>query len=155
MTEINREVKMLKILIVYYSLGGNTEKAGEIIKSALESENVKVVMKKGTEADINDLLECDGIIIGSPDYFSYMAGGLKDFFDRTYYPSRGKVEGKPYFAFLTHGGGGKAIESIEKIASSFKFKKVIEPVLIKNSPSKDDEKRLIEAVKNFIKLISK
>jgi len=146
---------MLKILIVYYSLGGNTEKAGEIIKNALESENVNVIMKKGTEADIGDLIECDGIIIGSPDYFSYMAGGLKDFFDRTYYPSRGKVEGKPYFAFLTHGGGGKAIESIEKIASSFKFKKVVEPVLIKNSPSKDDEKRLIEAAKNFIKSISK
>lgn len=144
---------MIKILIVYYSLGGNTHKAGEIIKEVLEREKVEVVMKKGTEAGLEDLIDCDGIIIGSPDYFSYMAGGLKDFFDRTYYPSRGKVEGKPYFAFLTHGGGGKAIESIEKIAISFKFKKVVDPVLIKDSPKEQDKIKLEETCKKFLDFI--
>ncbi|MCS7180001.1 MAG: flavodoxin, partial [bacterium] len=79
--------------------------------------------------------------------------GLKDFFDRTYYPSRGKVEGKPYFAFITHGGGGKAIDSIEKIAGSFKFKKVMEPILIKNAPSKEDGEKLKEAGKKFARII--
>lgn len=144
---------MKKVLIVYYTLGGNTEKAAEYIKKGIESAGLKVIMKKGIDAGLNDLLECDGIVIGSPDYFSYMAGGLKDFFDRTYYPSKGKVEGKPYFAFLTHGGGGKAIESIEKIATSFKFKKVMEPVLIKNAPSKEDGEKLIEAGKKFAEII--
>lgn len=144
---------MKKVLIVYYTLGGNTEKAAECIKKGIESAGLEVIMKKGIDADLNDLLECDGIVIGSPDYFSYMAGGLKDFFDRTYYPSKGKVEGKPYFAFLTHGGGGKAIESIEKIATSFKFKKVMEPVLIKNAPSKEDGEKLIEAGKKFAEII--
>ncbi|HOK56746.1 MAG TPA: NAD(P)H-dependent oxidoreductase [bacterium] len=144
---------MRKILIVYYTLGGNTEKAAEIIKKGIESEGLEVVLKKGIDADIDDLLSCDGIVIGSPDYFSYMAGGLKDFFDRTFYPSRGKVEGKPYFAFLTHGGGGKAIESIEKIAASFKFKKVLDPILIKNAPNKEDEEKLIEAGKKFARII--
>ncbi len=41
---------------------------------------------------------------------------------------------KPYAAFLTHGGGGKAIESIESIAQSFKLKKVAEAVLVKGKP---------------------
>ncbi|MCM8785722.1 MAG: NAD(P)H-dependent oxidoreductase [Candidatus Omnitrophica bacterium] len=144
---------MKRVLIVYYTLGGNTEKAAEFIKKGIESEGVEVVMKKGIDTTLEDLLDCDGIVIGSPDYFSYMAGGLKDFFDRTYYPSRGKVEGKPYFAFLTHGGGGKAIESIEKISASFKFKKVMNPVLIKNAPSKQDGERLFEAGKEFAKII--
>ncbi|MCX7917349.1 MAG: NAD(P)H-dependent oxidoreductase [bacterium] len=144
---------MKKVLIVYYSLGGNTEKALEFIKKGIEEENVEVIVKKGTEGNLEDLLNCDGIIIGSPDYFSYMAGGLKDFFDRTYYPSRGKVEGKPYFAFITHGGGGKAIDSIEKIAGSFKFKKVMEPILIKNAPSKEDGEKLKEAGKKFARII--
>ncbi|MFN4227916.1 MAG: flavodoxin family protein [Candidatus Ratteibacteria bacterium] len=144
---------MKKVLVVYYTLGGNTEKAAEFIKKGIESEGVEVVMKKGVDATCEDLLNCDGLVIGSPDYFSYMAGGLKDFFDRTYYPSKGKVEGKPYFAFLTHGGGGKAIESIEKIAATFKFKKVIEPILIKNAPSKKDGEKLFEAGKEFARKI--
>ena len=46
-----------------------------------------------------------------------MAGALKDFFDRTYYPSKGKVSGKPYVCFVSHGGGGKAVASMEKMGS--------------------------------------
>ncbi|MBN1445736.1 MAG: FprA family A-type flavoprotein [Candidatus Omnitrophica bacterium] len=141
---------MAKILIVYYSLGGNTKEAAEIVKKAVESTGHKAVMKTGLEADLKDLLECDGIAIGTPDYFSYMAGGLKDFFDRTLYPSRGKVEDKPYFAFVTHGGGGKAIDSVERIAQSFNFKKAAEPVLIKNSPDSKARKLLEETVMKFL-----
>jgi multimeric flavodoxin WrbA len=36
------------------------------------------------EANIDDLLNCNGITIGSPEYFGTMAGMIKDFFDRTY-----------------------------------------------------------------------
>ncbi|NTU52003.1 MAG: hypothetical protein HGA94_06160, partial [Candidatus Aminicenantes bacterium] len=48
---------------------------------------------------------------------------VKDFFDRTFYPTQGQVTDKPYAAFVTHGGGGRAIQSIESVAQSFKFKK--------------------------------
>ena len=130
--------------------GGNTKEAAEIIKKAVEDAGHTAVMKTGLEADTEDLLGCDGIIIGTPDYFSYMAGGLKDFFDRTLYPSRGKVEGKPYFAFVTHGGGGKAVDSAERIAQSFNFKKVAEPVLIKNKPEAEGRKLLEETAKKFL-----
>ena len=41
---------------------------------------------------------------------------------------------KPYAAFLTHGGGGKAIASIESIAQSFKLKKAADSVLVKGKP---------------------
>jgi len=32
------------------------------------------------------------VCFGTPDYFSYMAGMLKDFFDRTFYPTQGRVD---------------------------------------------------------------
>ena len=72
--------------------------------------------------------------LGSYDAFSYMGGGLKDFFDRAFYPTQGQVTDKPYAAFVTHGGGGKAIQSIESIAQSFKLKKIAGAVLIKGKP---------------------
>jgi len=148
--------KMKKILIVYCSLGGNTEAAAFAIKKGIKSnEDVEVVIKKGFQADIDDLLSADGIIFGSGDYFGYMGGVLKDFFDRTFYPSRGKVEGKPYFAFLTHGGGGKGIESIENIAQTFNFKKVMDSIVIKGKPDKNMEEKLFDAGRKFCEIIKK
>ena len=47
---------------------------------------------------------CDAIAVGTPDYFSYMAGGLKDFFDRTYYPTQDQVTGKPCAIFVRAEG---------------------------------------------------
>ena len=63
-----------------------------------------------------------------------MAGGLKDFFDRTYYPTEGSVTDKPCGIFVTHGGGGKAVDSVKSVCSTFKFKSVAEPVLVKDAP---------------------
>ena len=63
-----------------------------------------------------------------------MAGGLKDFFDRTYYPTQGSVTDKPCGIFVTHGGGGKAVDSVKSVCRSFKFKSVGEAVLVKNAP---------------------
>ncbi len=50
--------------------------------------------------------------VGSPDYFSYMAGAVKDFFDRTFYPSQGKVAGKPCVLFVSGGGEDETAKTI-------------------------------------------
>lgn len=140
---------MKKVLIVYYSLGGNTKMVAEAVAKGVRESGAESILKTGLEAGIKDLLDCDGLIIGSPDYFSYMAGGLKDFFDRTFYPSKGKVKGKPYVAFLTHGGGGKAIDSIEEMCKKFELKKIAEPVLVQGKPDKDEIEKLKEFGRSF------
>ncbi len=125
---------MSKILIVYCSMSGNTKAAAEAIADGAKTAGAKVTIKEGTVAQPKDLLDCEAVILGSYDAFSYMGGGLKDFLDRVYYPTQGQVTDKPYAAFLTHGGGGKAIQSIESIAQSFKLKKAAEPVLVQGKP---------------------
>jgi len=125
---------MSKVLIVYCTMSGNTKAAAEAIAEGAKTAGAQVTIKEGTAAHPNDLVECDAVALGSYDAFSYMGGGLKDFFDRVFYPTQGQVTDKPYAAFLTHGGGGKAIQSIESIAQSFKLKKVAEAVLIKGKP---------------------
>ena len=139
---------MAKILVVYHTLGGNTKAAAEAVaRGARGVEGVEVALKEGLKADTDDLLSCDGIAIGTPDYFSYMAGGLKDFFDRTYYPTQGKVNGKPCVIFVTHGGGGTAKDSVQKIARSFKFKEIADPVMVRGRPDASAEESLANAGK--------
>jgi flavorubredoxin len=122
---------MSKVLVVYCSMSGNTMAAAKAIAEGAKSAGAQVVVKTGFEAQPQDLLDCSAVALGSYDAFSYMGGGLKDFLDRAFYPTQNQVTDKPYAAFLTHGGGGKAIASIESVAKSFKLKKVAESVLVK------------------------
>jgi len=117
---------MAKVLIVYHSLGGSTRKMAEAVaEGARGVSGAEVTVKTGLDATIDDLLGCDAIAVGSPDYFSYMAGGLKDFFDRTYYPSQGKVAGKPAVAFGSAGGPAEKILGIlDQAIGWFKFRKI-------------------------------
>ncbi len=121
---------MAKVLIVYHSLSGNTKKMAEAVaEGARGVAGTQVTVKTGLEATVDDLLACDGIALGSPDYFSYMAGGLKEFLDRTYYPSQGKVDGKPAAAFGSAGGpADKVLRILEQALAWFKLKKVADSV---------------------------
>ncbi|MBM3235904.1 flavodoxin [Candidatus Poribacteria bacterium] len=137
---------MAKVLVVYHSQGGNTKAAAEALaKGARSVAGTEVTIKEALKADAKDLLECDGVALGTPDYFSYMAGGLKDFFDRTFYPTQGEVTDKPCVIFVTHGGGGRAVDSVKKIAASFKLKEIVEPVLVRGKPDAAAEEKLVSA----------
>jgi multimeric flavodoxin WrbA len=95
-------------------------------------DGVEAVLKKAPDADLRHLLECEGLVIGSPEYFGYMSGMVKDFFDRTYEPARGKSEifRKPYAVFISAGNdGSNALNHIERICIGYQFKKVYEPVV--------------------------
>jgi multimeric flavodoxin WrbA len=117
---------MAKILIVYHSLSGNTKAMAEAVaEGARGVSGAKVSVKTGLEATVEDLLGCDAVAVGSPDYFSYMAGGLKDFFDRTYYPSQGKVNDKACACFGSAGGPPTVVlELLEKMCRAFKMKHI-------------------------------
>ena len=121
---------MAKVLVVYYSLAGHTKQMAEALaEGATSVPGTTVSLKTGLEATVDDLLACDAIAIGSPDYFGYMAGGIKDFLDRTYYPSQGKVTGKPAATFGSAGGPPeKVLKCLDQALAWFKLKKVADSV---------------------------
>jgi multimeric flavodoxin WrbA len=64
--------------------------AQAVAKGANSIENVRTILKEARETTLDDLLNSDGLAFGSPEYFGYMAGAIKDLFDRTYYQARGR-----------------------------------------------------------------
>lgn len=123
---------MKKLLIVYHSKNGSTGKmAGAVLRGARHPDiQVDVRLKLAREAGADDLLWCDGVILGTPENFGYMSGAMKDFFDRTYYPLEGKIEGLPYAIFISAGNDGRgALSSIHRIAKGYPLKEVHEPVI--------------------------
>lgn len=122
---------MAKLLIIYHSQTGSTEEmAQEVAKGARSVARAQVTLKRALDATADDLLACDAVAFGSPTNFGYMAGALKDFFDRTLVACRGKVKDKPYATFGSMALGRRdGIESIERLADAFELKKVAEGVL--------------------------
>lgn len=98
----------MKVLVIYHSRTGNTEKLAKAVVEGVKSEGVECVLKRANEVRREDFLEADGIIAGSPVYFGSMASELKKVFD-DFVDIREEMEGKVGAAFATSGddSGGK------------------------------------------------
>ncbi len=134
-----------KLLIVYHSQSGTTSRMAEhVIAGARDPavEGVEVRVREALDASADDLLWCDGFILGTPENFGYMSGALKLFLDRVYYETIDKVVGKPYALFVRAGNDGTgAITSVTRILTGLKVREVQEALLI---AGEFDEARLSE-----------
>jgi len=93
----------MKVLIVYDSKTGNTEKMAHAVVEGVEAEGVEVEVKKVDKASVDELLEVDGLILGSPVYYGLPSGKLKAFVDASV-KHHGRLDGKVGGAFASSGG---------------------------------------------------
>ena len=112
---------------------------------ASQEEEVETVLKPAAEATLEDLLQCAGLAIGSPEYFGTMAGMIKDFFDRTYEEAREKTIGRPFVIFVCAGNDGRgAITQIERIATGYKWRQALEHLRVVGRPTEEDLDKIEE-----------
>jgi flavodoxin len=127
---------MAKVLIIYHSQSGNTEAMAKAVAEGAKSAGATVVLKKATDANADDMLACDIVAIGTPNFFGYMSGLVKDYFDRAWIVIRDKVADKPYATFGSKGGGGaQSLESVEGICNGMKMRKVLDSIMATRQPS--------------------
>lgn len=75
-------VQPVKVLVVYHSLTGNTEKMAKgVVEGAKSVQGTVVEIKRVGEVTANALFSADAVVVGSPVYWSNMAGEVKTFFD--------------------------------------------------------------------------
>jgi NAD(P)H dehydrogenase (quinone) len=102
---------MTKILVVYDSKTGNTEKmAFAVAQGAKQVKEVKTKIKKADKTNLKDLLDADGIIMGSPTYYGQMSAKLNALIDESV-KIHGKLEGKVGAAFTSSGGTATGAET--------------------------------------------
>ena len=119
---------MAKILVIYHSQQyGKTKEIADAIADGAREAGAEVETFNTNERRVllNDLMAADAVAVGTPDYYSYVAGTIKTFFDDLYlWDKAGKaVIGKPAALFYSHGGGGLVKQSLEKFGLRF-FKQV-------------------------------
>jgi flavorubredoxin len=113
---------MVKALVLFHSQEfGNTAAMAEAVAEGLKETGCQVDMFNTNDGRFNvtQFPQYDCAAFGSPDYYSYVAGNLKQFMDDHYIADVRKgmqgLKGKPYVLFYSHGGGGRVIDAMKRI----------------------------------------
>jgi multimeric flavodoxin WrbA len=127
-----------RLLIVY---GGNPGGRTETLRAAVtggirhSSADVELRERRALDADADDLLWAEAVILGTPEHFGYMSGALKDFFDRTFYPCENRTAGLPWGLFISAGNDGTGTRTaVERIVAGYRWKSVSEPIIVVGDP---------------------
>ena len=116
---------MKRLLIVYHSLTGGTE---QLVTAAAggarrEAPDVDLRVLTAPQAGPEDVLAADAYLFATPENLAAIAGLMKDFFDRCYYPVLGRIEGRPYTTLICAGtDGSNAARQIERICTGWRLK---------------------------------
>lgn len=102
---------MPRVLVLYYSRSGNTEKMARFVSDGVKDAGGNPVLMPVTEATVDDLQDADGIIIGSPTYYGLPSAEVISLIDESV-KRHGRLEGKVGGAFSSSaniGGGNETV----------------------------------------------
>ena len=155
---------MVKVLVVYYSRSGNTEKMAKLIAEHIGNHSVEVTLKKVQDTKPEDFKAMDGIIIGSPTYDGSMAAEIKGLLDKSV-KLHGRLDGKVGAAFSTAANiaGGNETTILSILTAMLIHGFIIQgdpkgshygPVAI-DAPDERAKKECIRLAERFVALLNK
>ena len=123
---------MKRLLVVWHShTGGSRQMAAAAAQAARAEEGVEVRLQHASETQPADVLAADGYLFVAPENLASLAGLMKDFFDRVYYPVLDRLNGRPYAAMICAGSDGTgAARQVERIATGLRLKAVSPPLIV-------------------------
>ena len=127
---------MPRLLLVHHTPSPNLQTVLEAAKEGVAMvEEVELVVRPALSAGAADLLQADGVLLGTPANIGYMSGALKHFFDTVYYPCLDATVGLPYGVYV-HGGDDTAgaLKAIGTIAGALRWKQVAAPLSLTGPP---------------------
>jgi NAD(P)H dehydrogenase (quinone) len=149
-----------KVLILYYSGSGNTQRMAKAIAEAMRTSAMNITVETVGKFDTSLLPNYDGIVLGSPTYFSNMAWQVKKMIDESivHYGS-GKLKGKVAGIFTSAGtmkDGRDCLKMLEIALGHHHGMKLVEGILrVDGESGKEVEKKCQEYGKKLGKEIEK
>ena len=123
-TFADEPVPLVKVLVTYHSLSGNTERMAEaVVEGAKSVSGTEVLLKRVGKVTADDLFSADAVVVGSPVYWSNMSGEVKTFFDNWQFKfgvfPEFKMKNKIGAAFATGGqvSSGKEVTMLTILAA--------------------------------------
>jgi len=127
---------MRHILVVHHSASGGTRQlVTAFCELARNTDSVRVMTRSASIASAADVRNADALIIATPENFGYMAGSVKEFFDRVFYAcmadttalgggTHSVLAGRPYSVLVCAGNDGTgAMQSVDRIVTGWRMRK--------------------------------
>jgi len=130
-----------KLVVVSHAPSDNTKRLLDaVLKGAnnpdISTVNVTYIAPLDTNSE--DIKSADAIIIGTTENLGYMAGLIKDVFDRCYYDCLDHTQGLPFTFYVRAGNDGTGTKrAIESIAAGLRWRLVQEPLICKGEFSQE------------------
>ncbi|MEM1021931.1 MAG: NAD(P)H-dependent oxidoreductase [Pseudomonadota bacterium] len=131
---------MRQLHIIAHAPSVNTVRLKDAALSGAKagSSAVNTIWTPPLEAGPDQIRAADAVILGTTENLGYMAGALKDFFDRTYYPVLEEKQGLPFATYIRAGHDGTGTRrAIESITTGLKWKPVQEPLVLRGDWQED------------------
>jgi flavodoxin I len=123
---------MSKVLVIYYSRSGNTEKmAKAVAEGAQSNKNVTVDFNYHIEAE--ELASYDAILVGTPTYHTQMPIDFKNLFEEVS-TKQINLKNKVGSAFGSYGWSGEAPQAVNEILKKFEMQVIEPPIRAKYKP---------------------
>lgn len=100
----------VRVLVVYYSRSGNTEKMAKAVAEGVRQAGGVPQLKEISQATKEELEMAQGIVLGAPTYFANLPGEMKSVMDTWNWKLKVDFTDKAGGAFASGGGqaGGQA-----------------------------------------------
>lgn len=122
-----------KLLLVSHAPSDNTRRLREAVISGAthqDIDNVDVSCIAPLDVRPEDIQSAQALIIGTTENLGYMAGLIKDVFDRCYYPCLENTQGLPFTFYVRAGHDGTGTRrAIESITTGLRWRLVQEPLI--------------------------
>lgn len=127
---------MKRLLVLYHTQSGSTARlAHAAADGAREEEGCQTRLLRAMEAGAAELRWCDGVIFCSPENFGSLSGGMKDFFDRTYYAVLPEQLNRACALVVSAGNDGSgALRQMQRILRGYPMREVAEPLVVAGEP---------------------
>jgi multimeric flavodoxin WrbA len=135
------------LLITAGHAGGRLERLAREVASGVQELANEIELRElpALAAGVDDLRWAHAVLLGTPEKFGYMAGALKDFFDRTFYPTEGQLAGLPYALFVSAGNDGSgAVAAVERIVTGYRWQQIADPLVVVGEPDESGLSRCRE-----------
>ncbi len=123
---------MQQLAIIWHSMTGGSQALAEAAyEGARRAEGVDVQIINASEANPEQVCAADGYLFFFPENLAAISGGMKSFFDRSYYPCLGALNGRPYAMMICAGSDGQnALAQAERIATGWRLRQIAPSVII-------------------------
>jgi len=124
---------MKTLLIVYHSATDGTRQMAAAAAQGAQAEApaVQTRLLHASAAGPADVLAADAYLFATPENLASMAGLMKDFFDRCYYPVLDQINGRAYASLVCAGSDGQgAARQIARIATGWRLTPAAESLIV-------------------------